>query len=1057
MMASKRRSTESKTGVPPLGDMHSLSGRLIRAASAGKAAADLKFRADWAIVLSVSWGVLAYVACAAFLLNLLQSSETARASKLYFHEVPRSFYLFSSAAFASAVAINLCAVLYEDSAFKRQAALIQVVIKGLAALVDLQMYFGRPLIVFSQQHQPVHVLRYIHWSVSCPLIIWLVARVAGTPPLKLLACIGAAVVTMLTGLVAAFLPDPWRWCTWGASCVAHVYMLRGLDQMIRQVEKTCSNESSRAGLRSIRYSTHVLWNIFPVADGARELGLLPRATVEACNLIANFWAKIIFSSTVMYANFVSLAERQRQAEALERQMAIANQALIQELQRALEAKSEFMSMMSHELNTPLNGMIGLSEAMLGEGPWQPLGDLGLKYLRTIKASSVHLASLIRDILDSAAASHGTLGIQLQKVHLGTVLADVMDTVSQLAKKSVQLVSHVDPELPTIAGDKKRLTQILYNLLGNALKFTSRGGVTVDVLSDHINDKVIISVKDSGCGIPADKLEDIFQPFHQGDSSTTRNYGGTGLGLSIVSRLVAAHHGTIAVSSKPGTGSTFTVTLPIRQTDDSQCSSPQSSAPASPRSFSQEPPRARLPPVAPAKGRQEAFIAKAADKTRKRHGPQRHGPQRVEVSASAVTNLSRSFKRTVTQVERATAMGELASSIPALEQREPDWDSAEEHAVGESLVGGPGAVTERQCHGELHEEALILSIDDEQINHLVIAEILRSQGYALHTETSAQSALTWISEQRLLPDLILLDCMMPGMSGHDFCRELRKTVPASVLPIIMVSAHSSEESIVQGLQSGCNDFVGKPVKRAELLARITAHLRVRAGNNWLNALSEGAMQNNAEAMKILQSILPEAIISRMQEGQRIIGDCHDNVFVLFSDIVGFSTMATHMTPMEVFMLLTNLYSSFDRLTDKFSVYKVETIGDGKCPRYCFIGDTVNMASRMQSTGQPMAVQVSEEVYRHAGQDNLFHALGEREIKGKGLCSTYLVKYGDWMAARDAIKEEASRSSSAPSDGDLRQDPGHQQLQLQLQHACHLLQEERDAHKGTMDRAAQLGEE
>lgn len=99
-------------------------------------------------------------------------------------QVPRSFYLFSSAAFASAVAINFCAVLYEDSAFKRQAALIQVVIKGLAAMVDLQMYYGQPLIVLNPQKQPIHVLRYLHWSVSCPLIIWLVARVAGTPPLK---------------------------------------------------------------------------------------------------------------------------------------------------------------------------------------------------------------------------------------------------------------------------------------------------------------------------------------------------------------------------------------------------------------------------------------------------------------------------------------------------------------------------------------------------------------------------------------------------------------------------------------------------------------------------------------------------------------------------------------------------------------------------------------------------------------------------------------------------------------------------------------------------------
>jgi len=300
-----------------------------------------------------------------------------------------------------------------------------------------------------------------------------------------------------------------------------------------------------------------------------------------------------------------------------------------------------------------------------------------------------------------------------------------------------------------------------------------------------------------------------------------------------------------------------------------------------------------------------------------------------------------------------------------------------------------------------------------------------------------------ARQEHLPDVILLDVMMPGMSGFEFCRIMREQYSSTQLPIIMVSAKNDEVSLVEGLEDGCNDYVSKPFSRLELLARISTQLRLK--HAWETEIE------NARSTRLLQRMLPEHVISKLKNDPSLIVEEHKNVTVLFSDIVGYTTMASQLPALELIQMLNDMVCVFDELLDKHGCYKVQLIGDGymvvsghdgrtdhaprmlrlaldmvnavkaipmprkpgkhvavrigvhsgpavagilgtKMPRYCFFGDTVNTAARMESHGYPNNVHVSESVAQMAQEQSQFRfqAMGERQIKGKGSMSTFLLQ-------------------------------------------------------------------
>lgn len=251
------------------------------------------------------------------------------------------------------------------------------------------------------------------------------------------------------------------------------------------------------------------------------------------------------------------------AVALQNARLFAEQSITVERLRELDhLKTSFLANMSHELRTPLNSILGFTQVIL-EGIDGPLTDYMVSDLQLIEKNGKHLLNLINEVLDMAKIEAGRMSLTIETVDLRELLEDVLETTSaQAREKSIYLNLDIDPTAELIiTGDQIRLRQIMLNLVGNAIKFTETGGVTVK--AEVLNDQVNIRVSDTGIGIAPDKLETIFEAFSQVDTSTTRKAGGTGLGLPISRRLVEMHGGKLwAESQGEGMGTTMHLVLPI---------------------------------------------------------------------------------------------------------------------------------------------------------------------------------------------------------------------------------------------------------------------------------------------------------------------------------------------------------------------------------------------------------------------------------------------------------------------------------------------------------------
>jgi len=271
----------------------------------------------------------------------------------------------------------------------------------------------------------------------------------------------------------------------------------------------------------------------------REPGEFPRAAVELLETFAD-------QSVLAIQN----ARLFREIEAKSRELEVAS-----------KHKSQFLANMSHELRTPLNAILGYAELMLDSIYGEPSDKMRV-VLERLQSNGRHLLGLINDVLDLSKIEAGQLTLSLNDYSLNDLVHGVVSAVEPLAaEKRLAFTAKVAPNLPAGRGDERRLSQVLLNLVGNAIKFTDKGEVAIR--ASATNGAFTVSVCDTGPGIPVADQAKIFEEFQQADSSITRKKGGTGLGLSIAKRIIEMHGGRIWVESEPGKGSTFYFTLPVR--------------------------------------------------------------------------------------------------------------------------------------------------------------------------------------------------------------------------------------------------------------------------------------------------------------------------------------------------------------------------------------------------------------------------------------------------------------------------------------------------------------